>query len=113
MMIHYTLLFTVPTAVALYYYNPQSDDDIRKAVVRTVVYSSPIQAPGGAADGELFRLTTWIIALFPQEAKVKPDAERRRKHQAKFAELLLQRGDVSQESQKQLDDVTSFAKRDK
>ncbi|TYZ63675.1 hypothetical protein PybrP1_012214 [[Pythium] brassicae (nom. inval.)] len=78
MMIHYTLMFTVPTAVAFYYYNPQSDDDIRKAV----------------------------------EAKVKPDAERRRKNHSKFAELLLQRGDVSQETQKQLDDVTSFTKRD-
>lgn len=37
MMIHYTLMFTVPTAVALYYYNPKSDDEIRKAVVRLLV----------------------------------------------------------------------------
>lgn len=37
MMIHYTLLFSVPTAVALYYYNPKSDEQIRKDVVRALI----------------------------------------------------------------------------
>ncbi|GAB9471400.1 hypothetical protein Gpo141_00008614 [Globisporangium polare] len=78
MLLHYGLMFTVPTAVAFFYWDPKSDDDIRKEV----------------------------------EAKVKPDAERRRKNQAKFAELLLQKDAISSESQKQLDDVTSFAKRE-
>lgn len=52
------------------------------------------------------------LCVVRQEAKVKPDTERRRKNQTKFAELLLQKDAISNESQKQLDDVTSFTKRE-
>ncbi|KAJ0406402.1 hypothetical protein P43SY_007010 [Pythium insidiosum] len=76
MLLQYTLMFTVPSAVALYYWQPRSDEEIRRDV----------------------------------EAKVRPDMERRRKNQAKYRELLLQRqGATSHESQQQLEDVTSFA----
>lgn len=44
MMIHYTLLFSVPTAVALYFYNPKSDEQIRKDVVRPLI---PLAAQRG------------------------------------------------------------------
>uniref|UniRef100_K3WSH7 Uncharacterized protein n=1 Tax=Globisporangium ultimum (strain ATCC 200006 / CBS 805.95 / DAOM BR144) TaxID=431595 RepID=K3WSH7_GLOUD len=74
MMLHYTLLFSVPIAGAYYFWDPKSDDEIRKDV----------------------------------ETKVKPDLERRRKHQAKFAELLMPKHATSEETQKQLDQVTDF-----
>ncbi|RLN50516.1 hypothetical protein BBJ29_007059 [Phytophthora kernoviae] len=44
------------------------------------------------------------------EKQIKPDPEMRRKRQAKFAELLLQGDGLSDESKKQLDQVTSFTK---
>ncbi|KAG7398385.1 hypothetical protein PHYBOEH_011186 [Phytophthora boehmeriae] len=44
------------------------------------------------------------------EKQIKPDPETRRKRQAKFAELLLQKSDVSEESKEQLDQVTAFTK---
>uniref|UniRef100_M4B8K7 Uncharacterized protein n=1 Tax=Hyaloperonospora arabidopsidis (strain Emoy2) TaxID=559515 RepID=M4B8K7_HYAAE len=44
------------------------------------------------------------------EAKIKPDLEARKKKQAKFAELLLQKSDKSNESQQQLDQITAFTK---
>ncbi|CAI5736532.1 unnamed protein product [Hyaloperonospora brassicae] len=44
------------------------------------------------------------------EATMKPDLEARKKKQAKFAELLLQTRDKSDESQQQLDQITAFAK---
>ena len=34
MMLHYISMFTIPTAVAFYYWNPESDEDIRKNLVR-------------------------------------------------------------------------------
>lgn len=50
---------------------------------------------------------------FAQEFYVKPDAKRREQRQQKFSELLLQHRAVSEESKKQLDDVTSFARPDR
>lgn len=34
MLLQYTIMFTVPTAVAFYYWNPRTDEEIRKDVVR-------------------------------------------------------------------------------
>ncbi|TMW69231.1 hypothetical protein Poli38472_001387 [Pythium oligandrum] len=46
------------------------------------------------------------------EAKFPPDHAKRRRNRDKFKELLLQQpGAVTEESKKQLDDVTSFASR--
>lgn len=44
------------------------------------------------------------------ESKIKPDVEARKKKQAKFAELLLQKDEISRESKQQLDQVTAFTK---
>lgn len=45
-----------------------------------------------------------------QESKIRPDLESRKKKQAKFAELLLQKDGISSESKQQLDQVTAFTK---
>lgn len=45
-----------------------------------------------------------------QEFYAKPDPQRRQQRQQKFAELLLQKKNVSDETKKQLDDVTAFAR---
>lgn len=44
MLLHYGLMFTVPTAVAFFYWDPKSDDDIRKEVVRTYTSVTPLCA---------------------------------------------------------------------
>ncbi|CAH0488651.1 hypothetical protein KXD40_006135 [Peronospora effusa] len=76
MLVDYTLRFGIPIALCYAYWNPRSDEDIRRDV----------------------------------EAKIKPDVETRKKKQAKFAELLLQKNDMSNESKQQLDQVTAFTK---
>ncbi|RLN95601.1 hypothetical protein BBJ28_00008366 [Nothophytophthora sp. Chile5] len=81
MLLDYTLRFGIPMALAYAYWDPRSDEEIRKDVVRLC------------------------------ESQIKPDAERRRKHQAKFAELLLQKDGISENSKQQLDQVTAFTKR--
>lgn len=48
-----------------------------------------------------------------QEFYVKPDAKRREQRQQKFAELLKPKRGVSDETKKQLDDVTAFARPDR
>lgn len=37
MLLQYVVMFTVPTAVGYYYWNPRSDEEIRKDVVRLSV----------------------------------------------------------------------------
>ncbi|ETI42546.1 hypothetical protein F441_12345 [Phytophthora nicotianae CJ01A1] len=76
MMIDYTLRFGIPIALCYAYWDPKSDEDIRRDV----------------------------------ESKIKPDLETRKKKQAKFAELLLQKDGISSESKQQLDRVTAFTK---
>ncbi|OWZ13424.1 hypothetical protein PHMEG_00013257 [Phytophthora megakarya] len=76
MLIDYTLRFGIPIALCYAYWDPKSDDEIRRDV----------------------------------EAKIKPDLETRKKKQAKFAELLLQKDGISNESKQQLDQVTAFTK---
>lgn len=51
MLVQYTLMFTVPTAVALYYWDPKSDADIRQAVVRhsLILASAAVRSLVGAA----------------------------------------------------------------
>lgn len=44
MLLHYGIMFTVPTAVAFFYWDPKSDDDIRKEVVRTYTSVTPLCA---------------------------------------------------------------------
>ncbi|RLN93444.1 hypothetical protein BBJ28_00003918 [Nothophytophthora sp. Chile5] len=85
MLLDYTLRFGIPMALAYAYWNPRSDEDIRKDVVR--------------------------LRVAREESQIKPDAERRRKHQTKFAELLLQKDGISEGSKQQLDQVTAFTKR--
>ncbi|POM79564.1 Hypothetical protein PHPALM_2732 [Phytophthora palmivora] len=54
---------------------------------------------------------SWDPGISPLvEAKIKPDLETRKKKQAKFAELLLQKDGISNESKQQLDQVTAFTK---
>ncbi|TDH66810.1 hypothetical protein CCR75_009478 [Bremia lactucae] len=44
------------------------------------------------------------------ESKLKPDLEARKKNRAKFAELLLQKDGISNDSKQQIDQVTSFTR---
>ncbi|KAG2772874.1 hypothetical protein PC129_g1360 [Phytophthora cactorum] len=76
MLIDYTLRFGIPIALCYAYWDPKSDEEIRRDV----------------------------------ESKIKPDLEARKKKQAKFAELLLQKDGISSESKQQLDQVTAFTK---
>lgn len=108
MMIHYTLLFSVPTAVALYFYNPKSDEQIRKDVVRPFILLS-LRCVAWEAHELAFDCS--VVAGI-QEKRIRPDENRRKQHQQKYAELLLGRGSVSDDSKKQLDDVTSFTRRE-
>ncbi|KAE9008813.1 hypothetical protein PR003_g16735 [Phytophthora rubi] len=76
MLIDYSLRFGIPIALCYAYWDPKSDEEIRRDV----------------------------------ESKMKPDLESRKKKQAKFAELLLQKDGISSESKQQLDQVTAFTK---
>jgi hypothetical protein len=38
MMLQYVVMFTVPTVVGYYYWNPRSNEEIRKDVVRLVCW---------------------------------------------------------------------------
>ncbi|KAL3663200.1 hypothetical protein V7S43_011610 [Phytophthora oleae] len=76
MLIDYTLRFGIPIALCYAFWDPKSDEDIRRDV----------------------------------EATIKPDPVARQKKQAKFAELLLQKDGISNESKQQLEQVTAFAK---
>ncbi|KAI9918049.1 hypothetical protein PsorP6_013075 [Peronosclerospora sorghi] len=75
MMIDYTLRFSIPIALCYAYWEPRTDEEIRRDV----------------------------------EAKIKPDLETRKKHHAKFAELLLQET-ISDESKQQVEQITAFTK---
>ncbi|CAH0520744.1 unnamed protein product [Peronospora belbahrii] len=76
MLIDYMLRFGIPIGLCYSYWDPKSNEEIRRDV----------------------------------EAKIKPDVETRTKKQAKFAELLLQKKDISNESKEQLEQVTAFTK---
>ncbi|KAH7491667.1 hypothetical protein PRIC1_002924 [Phytophthora ramorum] len=76
MMIDYSLRFGIPIALCYAYWDPKSDEEIRRDL----------------------------------EANIKPDVETRKKRQAKFAELLLQKDGISSETKQQLDQVTAFSK---
>ncbi|CEG36594.1 uncharacterized protein PHALS_03139 [Plasmopara halstedii] len=76
MLLDYTLRLGIPIALCYIYWNPKSDEEIRRDV----------------------------------ESRIKPDVEARKKKQAKFAELLLQKDVISEESKQQLDQVTAFTK---
>jgi hypothetical protein len=36
MLVHYGAMFTIPTAIALYFYNPRTEDQKRQQLVRSV-----------------------------------------------------------------------------
>ncbi|KAG6613961.1 Glucan 1 [Phytophthora cinnamomi] len=76
MLIDYSLRFGIPIALCYAYWDPKSDEEIRRDV----------------------------------ESKIRPDLDTRKKKQAKFAELLLQKDGISSESKQQLDQVTAFTK---
>ncbi|EGZ13209.1 hypothetical protein PHYSODRAFT_334993 [Phytophthora sojae] len=76
MLIDYSLRFGIPIGLCYAYWDPKSDEEIRRDV----------------------------------ESKIRPDLESRKKKQAKFAELLLQKDGISSESKQQLDQVTAFTK---